>query len=60
MDYFTLYNIPISLKVNKEQVQTKFYELSKKYHPDLSFRLEGLQHEEALNLSAEINEAKKH
>ncbi|MCC6448735.1 MAG: Fe-S protein assembly co-chaperone HscB [Chitinophagaceae bacterium] len=40
-------------------MQTKFYELSKKYHPDLSFRLEGLQHEEALNLSAEINEAKK-
>ena len=59
MDYFKLYDIPVSLKVDKNLIQKKFYELSKKYHPDFHLRQESQLQEDALNKSALINEAKK-
>jgi molecular chaperone HscB len=35
MNYFELYSLPISLKPDPLVVKEKFYELSRKYHPDL-------------------------
>ena len=34
MTYFELFNIPVQLKVNAALLSKKFFELSKKYHPD--------------------------
>ena len=34
MNYFELFNIPVQLKVNTALLSKKFFELSKKYHPD--------------------------
>lgn len=34
MNYFTLYNLPITLQPDQKLVKEKFYELSRKYHPD--------------------------
>ena len=34
MTYFELFEIPVQLKVNAASLSKKFFELSKKYHPD--------------------------
>ncbi len=34
MTYFELFEIPVQLKVNLASLSKKFFELSKKYHPD--------------------------
>ena len=34
MNYFEFYELPVSFNVDQQQVKRKFYELSKKYHPD--------------------------
>lgn len=34
MNYFELYQLPLKFNVDDEQVKKKFYELSKRYHPD--------------------------
>lgn len=59
MYYFELFEIPISLKVNKSEILKKYYQLSKKYHPD-NFTLENEESQVlAEKMSAQINEAKK-
>jgi molecular chaperone HscB len=35
VNYFELYETPITLNPDQELVKQKFYELSRKYHPDL-------------------------
>lgn len=59
MNYFELFNIPISLHVNKEQLGSKYFELSRKFHPD--YFANGTDHEqfEALENSAQLNKAYK-
>lgn len=58
MNYFTLYEIPVSLKVDAPAILKKYYQLSKQYHPD-HFTLEdqASQHESE-RMSALINEAR--
>ena len=34
MNYFELFEIPVSLSVSGKEVQLKYFELQKKYHPD--------------------------
>jgi len=34
MDYFELYGLPVTFNPDQKLVKHKFYELSKKYHPD--------------------------
>lgn len=59
MDYFELFGLPVSLKVNKVYNIKKYYALSKEFHPD-HFTLDntGAQ-EKALLMTSEINKAKK-
>ncbi|HEX8332872.1 MAG TPA: Fe-S protein assembly co-chaperone HscB [Segetibacter sp.] len=59
MNYFDLYNIPVSLKPNQQEIKKKFYELSRKYHPD--FASQGTEDEqaEALEKSSLVNKAYK-
>jgi len=59
MNYFELFDIPIQLKVNAASLSGKFFELSRKYHPD-HFANENEQAQaEALEMSALLNKAWK-
>lgn len=56
MDFFKLFELPISLKVDKEIILKKYYLLCKQYHPDNFSNLQ--KQEQSLKMTAHINEAK--
>lgn len=57
MNYFELFDLPVSLSPDPALVKRRFYELSRLYHPD--FHAGSLPEEKAgaLNKSADINTA---
>jgi molecular chaperone HscB len=57
MTYFELYDIPVSFTVNEGEVKRRFYELSKKYHPDFYINEPQEKQDEILNLSTLNNKA---
>ena len=57
MDYFELYTLPVSFHVDEGQVKKKFYELSKKFHPDFYINESDEKQAEILELSTENNKA---
>jgi molecular chaperone HscB len=57
MNYFELYEMPISLLPDQQQVKQKFYELSRKYHPDFYTRENDNEQAEALEISSQVNRA---
>lgn len=57
MNYFELFDIPVSLKPDKGQLKNKFYDLSRKYHPDFFARATEAEQAEALETSSQINKA---
>ena len=59
MTYFELFEIPVQLKVDKASLPLKYFELSRKFHPD--FFINGSEEEQtlALNKSAMLNKAFK-
>jgi molecular chaperone HscB len=57
MNYFELFEIPISLIINKNILTKKYYELSKLYHPDKFSNTNSIEIEIAENKTAEINKA---
>ena len=59
MNYFELFEIPVQLKVNKDSLSGKFFELSRKYHPDYFVNKEGKAQAEAFEKSAILNKAIK-
>ncbi len=59
MNYFELFNIPVSLSVDKTQLSKKFFELQKKYHPDFFSNDTPDEQEAALELSSMANKALK-
>jgi molecular chaperone HscB len=59
MNYFELFELPVTLKVNTAILSRKFFELSKKYHPDYFINEEGQAQAEALEKSAQLNKAWK-
>jgi molecular chaperone HscB len=59
MNFFELFNIPISLQVDAAVVKAKFYELSRKYHPDFFSQATEAEQEEALEKSSLLNKAFK-
>lgn len=59
MDYFELFGLPYNLKIEKAYNLKKYYELSRKYHPD-QYSLKDLDAQQmALSMTALVNEAKK-
>jgi molecular chaperone HscB len=59
MNFFELYNIPVSFTPNLNEIKKKFYELSRQYHPDF-FSQEGeVAQTEALEKSSLVNRAYK-
>ena len=59
MNYFELYGLPVLMKVDTSGLQTKFYELSRKHHPDFHVNSSETDQAEALEISADINKAYK-
>ena len=59
MNYFELFELPVSLKIDQSKLAQKYFELQKKYHPD--FFAKGTEHEqeEALEISSQLNKALK-
>jgi molecular chaperone HscB len=59
MNYFELFEIPVQLKVDKDALSGKFFELSRKYHPDYFVNKGGEAQAESLEKSALLNKAFK-
>jgi molecular chaperone HscB len=59
MTYFELFNIPVSLLPDEKKIKQKFYELSRKYHPDFFTNASEEEKSEALEKSSLINKAYK-
>jgi molecular chaperone HscB len=59
MNYFELFNIPVSIKMDKSQLAQKYFELQKKYHPDFFVQGTEFEQEEALEISSMLNKALK-
>src|ERR1044071_1924815 len=59
MNYFELFEIPVQLKVDKASLTGKFFELSRKYHPDYQVNSDEDEQALALENSALLNKAYK-
>ena len=59
MDYFELFEIPVSLKVDTSGLAQKYFALQKKYHPDYHSQESDAQQAEILQKAAAINKAFK-
>lgn len=59
MNYFELFELPVTIKIDTSKLAKKFFEQQKKYHPD--FFANGTEHEqaEALEISSQLNKALK-
>src|SRR3954452_16497141 len=59
MSHFEFFELPVTFQPEMQQVKQKFYELSRKYHPDF-FTLENdFEQAEALEKSSQVNKAFK-
>ena len=59
MTYFELYDIPVSLNPDQALIKQKFYELSRKYHPDFYTAVTENEQAEILEKSSMVNQAYK-
>ncbi len=59
MNYFELFDIPVSLAVDKASLPKKYFALQKKYHPDFYTQADVAMQEEVLEKSSQINKAFK-
>ncbi|MEJ7778199.1 MAG: Fe-S protein assembly co-chaperone HscB [Daejeonella sp.] len=58
-DYFEFYNLPLRFQVDESQLKKKFYEFSKKYHPDFYVNEPQEKQDEILEVSTLNNKAYK-
>ena len=59
MNYFEIFGIPIQLKVDKKELPKKFFELSRKFHPDFYANTTPSEQNRALEITASLNKAFK-
>jgi molecular chaperone HscB len=59
MNYFELFEMPLSLQVDKKYVQDKYFELQKKYHPDFFSNESEEEQADVLEKSSMVNKAYK-
>jgi molecular chaperone HscB len=59
MNYFELFQIPVQLQVDASGLGKKFFELSKKHHPDYFINGTVEEQQEALEISSLLNKAYK-
>ena len=59
MNYFELFEIPVSVTVDKAILAKKYFELQKKFHPDFFVQEDEMAQQEALEKTSELNKALK-
>src|SRR5438046_9218477 len=59
MNYFELFEMPVSLQVDKKYLQDKYFELQKKYQPDFFSNESEEEQADVLEESSMINKAYK-
>ena len=59
MNYFQLYDLPVSFRVDQSLLKKNFYLLSRQYHPDFHTRLTDQEQAVVLEKSSEVNKAYK-
>ncbi|MBS1773623.1 MAG: DnaJ domain-containing protein [Bacteroidetes bacterium] len=59
MNYFELYELPVSFVPDADAVKKKYYELSRKYHPDRFTMASDAERADALRMAAVNNDAYK-
>ena len=59
MNYFEIFGIPIQLKVDKKELPKKFFDLSRKFHPDFYANTTPSEQNRALEITANLNKAFK-
>jgi molecular chaperone HscB len=59
MNYFELFDLPVSLQVDKQALSKKYFELQKQYHPDFFTQQDEADQKEALEKSSMVNKALK-
>ncbi|QCI26983.1 Fe-S protein assembly co-chaperone HscB [Buchnera aphidicola (Thelaxes californica)] len=58
MNYFQMFNFPVIFNLNIQEIKKKFYQLQKKYHPDLSiYNKKEKNINKLLLLSSTVNKA---
>jgi molecular chaperone HscB len=58
-DYFELFGLPVSLKVDRAEVRKRYFEQSRKHHPDYFVNNGDAAQQDALESSALLNHALK-
>lgn len=59
MNYFELFDIPVTLKIDKSGLAKKYFELQKQFHPDFFTQADDEEKKEALEKSSQVNKALK-
>ena len=59
MNYFDIFGIPITLKVDKSILAKKYFELQREFHPDFYTQSDESEQQAALEQSAQINKGLK-
>lgn len=59
MNYFDIFQIPVQLKVNPAELTSKYFELSRQFHPDFYINETEEKQQEALEKTALLNRALK-
>lgn len=59
MNYFEIFGIPIQLKVDKNELPKKYFELSRTFHPDFYANTTPSEQHRALEITANLNKAFK-
>ena len=59
MNYFEFYELPITFKIDAKKLKRKFYEYSRKYHPDFYVQATEAEQEKVLEKSTMNNKAYK-
>jgi molecular chaperone HscB len=56
-DFYEIFGLPRSLNLSLDDLQTRFYKLSRELHPDRFMQKPGAARERALDLSSALNDA---
>ncbi len=59
MNYFELFDLPVSLQVDRSALSKKYFELQKQFHPDFFTQEDEADQKDALDKSSMINKALK-
>jgi molecular chaperone HscB len=59
MNHFELFELPVTIKVDKSQLAEKYFALQKKFHPDFFTQQTEFEQEQALEISSQVNKGFK-